>query len=275
MATVLELQGVDFQYEGSDRPAVLEVSAQVEQGEIFALVGPNGAGKSTVLKLMLGALEATRGRVTYEGRALGDWKRKDLAREIGVVPQIESITFPVTVQELVAMGRYPHLGLWQPEREVDRRATRLALERCDLQELEARPMGTLSGGERQRARVARALAQEPKTLVLDEPTAALDVHHEMAIFELLHGISHNDGVTVVMVTHNLNLASRYADHLLLLDEGSTVAQGAPSKVLTDETMSRVYRWPLAITPHPGPGADTGAPQVTPLRRRTEGERDGA
>jgi len=266
MGSVLELEAVTFQYEGAENPAVSEVTAQVEQGKIFALVGPNGAGKSTVLKLMLGALSATRGRVAYQGRPLDQWKRKDLARQIGVVPQIESITFPVTVLELVAMGRYPHLGLWQPEREADRRATRLAIERCDLQALEDRPVGTLSGGERQRARVARALAQEPNTLVLDEPTAALDVHHEMSIFELLHGISRNDDVTVVMVTHNLNLASRYADHLLLLDGGRTVAQGAPADVLTDESMSRVYRWPLAITPHPGPGSDAGAPQVTPLRR---------
>ena len=263
---MLELEGVTFRYEGSDRLAVAEVSAQIEQGKIFALVGPNGAGKSTVLKLMLGALAPTGGRVTYEGRPLTQWRRRDLAQQIGVVPQIESVTFPVTVQELVAMGRYPHLGLWRPEREVDRRATRVALERCDLEALGRRPMGTLSGGERQRARVARALAQEPNTLVLDEPTAALDVHHEMSIFELLHGISHNDGVTVVMVTHNLNLASRYADHLLLLDGGRTVAQGPPSDVLSDETMSRVYRWPLTITPHPGPGSDAGAPQVTPLRR---------
>ena len=265
MTAPFELDRVSFTYEGGIRPAVEAVSAVVTKGEIFALVGPNGAGKSTLLKLMLGGLRPGVGSVRYEGRGLAEWPRKELARRIGVVPQIESVTFPVTVRELVSMGRYPHLGLWQPEREVDRQATTTALERCDLTEFGNRPVNTLSGGERQRARIARALAQEPQTLVLDEPTAALDVRHEMSIFELLHGISHGDGVTVVMVTHNLNLASRYADELLMLDQGAVVANGPPSAVLTDGVLSQVYRWPLAVTPHPGPGPDAGAPQVTPLR----------
>lgn len=244
---------------------VEDVGFRVDAGAIVALVGPNGAGKSTLLRLMLGALMPESGTVRYEGRPVGAWSRKDLAARIGVVPQIESLTFPVTVGELVAMGRYPHLGLWSPERPQDRQATRSALERCDLTDLVDRPVATLSGGERQRARIARALAQEPTTLVLDEPTAALDVRHEMAIFDLLDDIRRTGGVTVLMVTHNLNLAARYADRLVLLDRGRVVAEGPPSDVVRHEILQPVYRWPLTVQPHPGPGPDAGVPQVIPLR----------
>jgi iron complex transport system ATP-binding protein len=138
-----------------------------------------------------------------------------------------------------------------------------ALARCDVLALADRPLGTLSGGERQRARVARALAQEPRALALDEPTAALDVRHEMEIFELLAGLRAG-GATVVAVTHNLNLAARYADHLVLLDAGRVATAGTPRAVLTRETVEHVYGWPVRVVPHAGPGRDAGAPQVVPL-----------
>jgi iron complex transport system ATP-binding protein len=167
------------------------------------------------------------------------------------------------VRELVAMGRYPHLGPWRREGEADRRAVEEAMRRCDVLGLAHRPVSTLSGGERQRARVARALAQEPAALALDEPTAALDVSHEMAIFELLRELG-RAGTTVLLVTHNLNLAARYADRLVLLDRGAVAAAGTPAEVLTRETVERVYGWPVRIGRHEGPGPDEGAPQVIPL-----------
>jgi iron complex transport system ATP-binding protein len=129
-------------------------------------------------------------------------------------------------------------------------------------------MDRLSGGERQRARLARALAQDPATLVLDEPTASLDIAHEMSIFELLAELARRDGRTIVVVTHNLNLAARYADELLFLDNGRTVAEGTPEDVLTQGAIEGAYHWPVRVVPHPGPGTDTGAPQVTPLSRMT-------
>jgi iron complex transport system ATP-binding protein len=139
--------------------------------------------------------------------------------------------------------------------------------RCDVLAFAQRPISTLSGGERQRARVARALAQEPRVLALDEPTVALDIRHEMAIFELLRDLA-RAGVTVVLVTHNLNLAARYADRLLLLDRGRVAAEGPPAEVIRRELLEQVYHWPVRVTPHPGPGPDTGAPQVTPLAGQT-------
>ncbi|MEX0890783.1 MAG: ABC transporter ATP-binding protein [Gemmatimonadota bacterium] len=263
-AFALEAGGLTFRYPEAARPAVRELDLRVPAGCFYAVLGPNGSGKSTLTRLLLGALAPTAGEVRYAGRPLAGWERRALARRVGVVAQGEEAAFPMTVRELVAMGRYPHLGPWRREGAADRAAVERALERCEVGALAERPLATLSGGERQRARLARALAQEPETLVLDEPTAALDVAHEMAIFELLAGLARRGGATVLVVTHNLNLAARYADRLLLLNEGGMAAEGLPEAVLTKETLERVYGWPVAVVPHPGPGPDAGAPQVIPL-----------
>lgn len=264
---ILTARDLGFQYRGAPRPALEGVSFTVEAGTILGVIGPNGSGKSTLLRLLLGALRPATGEVIYEGRPVGSWTRRELARAIGVVPQREELAFPLTVRELVAMGRYPRLRAWEREGDVDRRAIASALDRCDLAHLADRPLDTLSGGELQRARIARALAQEPRTLVLDEPTAALDIRHEMAIFELLHGLSREEGATIIVVTHNLNLAARYADQLLLLHHGRTAALGPPARTLDRKTLEEVYGWPLELTTHPGPGPDTGAPQVVTLTAR--------
>lgn len=256
--------GLHYRYPGAHRDAVHAVDLAVPRGAFYAVIGPNGCGKTTLLRLLLGALDSSAGEIAYDDRPLQDWPRRRLARRVGVVPQSEELVFPIAVRELVAMGRYPHLGPWRGERPADRYAVGSAMDRCDVADLAARPVDTLSGGERQRARLARALAQEPDTLVLDEPTASLDIAHEMGIFELLRGLA-DGGVTVLMVTHNLNVAARYADRLLLMDRGRPVAEGIPGDVFTARTLEAVYRWPVAVSDHPGPGPDAGAPQVTPLR----------
>ena len=261
-----------FRYAGADRAAVDGISLELAAGACTAVLGPNGSGKSTLLRLLLGVLRPQRGEAWFQGRSLREWARDAIAREIGVVPQGEELAFPVGVRELVAMGRYPYLGSWRREGADDRRAIDEAMGRCDVLHLSDRLVSTLSGGELQRARVARALAQEPSVLALDEPTAALDISHEMAIFELLRELGRG-GVTVLLSTHNLNLAARYADRLVVVDEGRVAAQGAPAEVMRRDLLETVYRWPVITTPHPGPGPDTGAPQVTPLagasRPRTE------
>ncbi len=261
---VFEARDLSFSYEGAERPALHDVLLRVESGALFAIIGPNGSGKSTLLKLLLGALQPETGVVSYSGRRVVEWSRRSLAQQIGVVPQGEEIAFPVTVREMVEMGRYPHLGILGRPGPDDFRAIEEAMQRCDVIEFADRQISRLSGGERQRALIARALAQEPATLVLDEPTVSLDIRHEMEIFELLAQLTSAHGTTVVLVTHHLNLAARYASRLLLLEQGAPIAQGTPSEVLTRETIERVYQWPVTVGKHGGPGRDAGAPQVIPL-----------
>ncbi|MEX2584099.1 MAG: ABC transporter ATP-binding protein [Gemmatimonadota bacterium] len=258
-------RALTFRYGRDSSPVVDAVDVTVEPLRCTALLGPNGSGKSTLLRLLVRTLEAERGEIELGGRPLSSWSRRELALAVGVVPQNEEINFPLSVRELVSMGRYPHLGALRPVGPRDRAAVDAAMQRCDVGRFADRDFNTLSGGERQRARVARALAQEPKALVLDEPTLALDVRHEMEIFELVRDLSRS-GVTVLLVTHNLNLAARYADALILLEEGRIAAAGAPADVLRRDLLERVYDWPIQTSRFAGPGPDVGSVQVTPLAR---------
>lgn len=267
---VFRAERLRFTYEGAATPALRDVDLRVRSAELYGVIGPNGSGKSTLLKLLLGVLAPEAGTVFFSGREPGAWGRRELARRVGVVPQQEDVAFPLTVRDLVAMGRYPHLGPLRTEGEADRAAVRDAMERCDVADLAARPLSTLSGGERQLTRIARALAQRPEALVLDEPTVSLDIRHEMEIFDLLRQLVDRDGVTVILVTHHLNAAARAADRLLLLREGRPAAEGTPESVLTREAVEAAYGWPVRIARHPGPGPDTGAPQVVPLTRNGDG-----
>jgi len=261
--------GLVVRYPQSPHPALDGVSVDAPPGACTAVLGPNGSGKSTLLRVLLGVLAPASGEARFDGRPLAAWSRPELARAVGAVPQGEETAFPVAVREMVAMGRYPHLGPWRREGEADRAAVEDAMRRCDVAHLAARTVDRLSGGERQRVRIARALAQQPRALALDEPTAALDVGHEMAIWELLGALG-RAGTTVLIVTHNLNLAARFADHLVLLAQGRVAAAGSPAEVVTRETVERVYGWPVRVLPHPGPGPDTGAPQVVPLAGHADG-----
>lgn len=241
-------------------PAVLrEVDLEVPEGTLYAVLGPNGSGKSTLMRALLGIVQPFRGTARIDGRPVSEWSRRDLARTVGAVPQSEPLAFPMTVRELVAMGRYPHLGSLRAEGAEDRTAIRGALDRCDVADLADRAVDTLSGGELQRVRIARALAQEPRALALDEPTSSLDIRHEMTILRLLRD-SVDRGMTVLLITHNLNMAARFADRILLLDDGRTAAEGTVEEVIRSEVLEQVYGWPVSVSPDPA----TGTPRVTPL-----------
>lgn len=257
---ILALSGVCYRYPGAGRDALADVSFEARSGEFHAVLGPNGSGKTTLLRVALGLVRPLAGSAEIAGRAAHTWSRRELARVVGVVPQREEAAFPQRVREAVLLGRYPHLSLWGAERAEDHRAVASALGACDAADLADRWLWTLSGGEYQRVRLARALAQEPRLLVLDEPTASLDLRHEMELFELVRGLVDAQGLAVVMITHHVNLAVRFADRVLLLADGRTAARGMPGEVLTRETVERVFAWPVAIE------AFEGLPQMIPLRK---------
>lgn len=254
-----QTEGLMVRYGRMARPALDGVTMEVPHGALYAVLGPNGSGKSTLMRAILGLILPTAGRALVGGRPGGEWNRRELARAVGAVAQNEHLAFPLSVRDFVAMGRYPHLGPLNAERASDRKAVQDALERCDVAGLGRRDVTTLSGGELQRVRIARALAQEPAALVLDEPTASLDIRHEMSIFQLLR-TSAEQGMTVLVITHNMNLAARFADRVLLLDRGKVAAEGTAEAVFQEEILESVYRWPLAVRTDPV----SGAPQVTPL-----------
>jgi iron complex transport system ATP-binding protein len=242
-------------------PSALDaVSFALTSGELVAVVGPNGSGKTTLLRALLGLVAPEAGRVTLDGRAIHEWTRRALAENIAALPQREEPAFPLTVREALLMGRWARLGPIASVTEDDERAIADALARCDVTGFEHRGIETLSGGEWQRVRLARALASMPRLLLLDEPTSALDIGHEMELLELLRRLV-ADGLGVLVITHQLNLAARYADRVVLLDHGRVRADGPPADVLTAALLSEVFTWPVAVTPW-----RDGSPQVVPLRR---------
>ena len=254
---------VTYRYPAADRDALANVSLSLDPGQFLAVLGPNGSGKTSLVRILLGALRPQVGSVKIGDKPAHEWPRQDLARLVGVVPQREDNLFPQRVRETVLLGRYPHLSMWGRERADDHAAVQRALAACDVEQLADRWVWSLSGGEYQRVRIARALAQEPKLLVLDEPGVSLDLKHEMGLFELVRSLVDSRGLGVLMITHDLNLAARFADSLLLLSDGRAIAAGEPAEVLTQEVVESVFAWPVAMQ------TIDGRPQMVPLRQSKE------
>jgi iron complex transport system ATP-binding protein len=257
---MFESLNLTVRYRKTGQPALHGVTMTVPEGSFYAVLGPNGSGKSTLMKALLGVIHPQDGTTRIGGKETERWTRRALAQAVGAVPQSEHTAFPISVRESVAMGRYPHLGPLRPEGDPDRMAIEDAMARCDITDLGPRDVTTLSGGEFQRVRIARALAQAPKGLVLDEPTASLDIRHEMTIFRLLRD-SADRGITVLLITHHINLAARFADRFLLLSEGRVAAEGEASDVYQEGILESVYRWPVTVEEDP----ESGAPRVSPLQ----------
>ena len=254
-----ETAGVHLTYPGSPVPALAGVSTSAEGGGFKAVAGPNGCGKTTLLRVMLGLLTPDKGEALLDGRRIEEWEPRRRAQAVGVVTQREAFPFPLTVRGLVGMGRYPHLGPLQAERPTDRKEVEAAMAECGLTGFADRDVATLSGGELQLARIARALAQRPKALALDEPSASLDLHHRMRIFRLLRRKA-DEGRTVIVVVHDLELAARFADEALLLKAGKVVADGPPAEVMRTDRLSDLYDWPVAVSRE----SESGMLRVTAL-----------
>jgi iron complex transport system ATP-binding protein len=258
---VISVSDLVVSYPRATKNAVDGVSFVAAAGMLTALAGPNGSGKSSVVRALLGRANVVRGSVTVAGNDVRTLSLAELARRVAVVPQREDAAFPTQVRDYVALGRYPHLGLWRTASKADDNAIADALEQAGVRELAGRDTDALSGGEWQRVRIARALAQKAPALVLDEPTTFLDVAHEMAIFELLSSLARS-GLAVLLVSHQLNLVARFADTIVLLNEGRIATSGAPRDVMKAERLESIYGWPVVITHDPA----VGAPALVPLRR---------
>ena len=235
----LRVQGIEFAY--NSVPVLKDVAFEAKEGEIIGVLGPNGSGKTTLLRCMNRALSPSKGTVLVEDKEIGSLSRKEIANEMAVVPQNCIITFPFTALEIVMMGRNPSMDRFQRETKGDVEIVRKAMEATSVTHLAGRSMNQLSGGERQRVIIARALAQQPKILLLDEPTLHLDVNHQMEIMELVRELARREKLTVIMVSHDLNLAARYCDKLILLSEGSVLSAGSVPDVLTQDNVEKVFR----------------------------------
>jgi len=265
MMPILELERIGFKY--GEKRVLQDVSLTVEKGEFFGILGPNGSGKSTLLKLVDGIRSPSEGEIRLKGIAPGRMKWKDVARLIAVVPQEASWVFPLTVEEVVLMGRSPHIGRLAFESDRDLAVARSAMEETDILPFAARLMETLSGGERQRVLIARALAQEPEVILLDEPTSSLDIAHQIRTFDLIRSLSRSAGLTVVSVTHDMNLAALYCDRIALLEGGRLHSLGSPGEVITESHIGDVYGVNVVVDHHPL----TGLPRVTLLGRHSPGQ----
>jgi iron complex transport system ATP-binding protein len=257
---MITFHDVAVQYPGRVQRALDGISLECVRGAITSVVGPNGSGKSTLVRALLGRAPLIAGSIAVDGVAAESLPRRELATRVAVVTQREEPAFPLTVDEYVSLGRYPHLGMWRASSRTDREAVARAMELTEAQTFSGRPITELSGGEWQRVRLARALAQGGEALVLDEPTTFLDVGHEMAIFELLSRLA-AAGQAVLLVSHQLNLVARFADHMVLLRSGRVEAAGSPAAVMQGAVLERVYEWPLVVTRDPA----VGAPALVPLR----------
>ncbi|GAO05588.1 ABC transporter ATP-binding protein [Anaeromyxobacter sp. PSR-1] len=261
-APMVDVRGVTFRY--GARAALEDVSFSAREGEFVGLLGPNGAGKSTLVRLIAGLAAPAQGTVRLTGLDPAAAPRRAVAQVCALVPQEPRLTWPFTVRDAVMMGRAPRQGLLAVPSRFDHGAVQGALEACDLVHLAGRRLDALSGGERRRVFFARALAQEPRVLLLDEPTAFLDLGHQVAAMRMAR-VAARGGLCVVAVLHDLNLAAAACDRLVVLSRGRVVAEGAPDEVITAERVREVWEVPVWR----GENGVTGAPVVLPAIGRGE------
>jgi iron complex transport system ATP-binding protein len=251
-------QNINFSY--TEKPILNDFSFTIDEAQIVALIGPNGSGKTTLLKIINGILSPGSGSILIDNKDAREWSRRDLARAVAIVPQENLAVFPFYAEEIVLMGRFPHLGDYSFEDKKDYRIAHEAMEKTDTLAFAARRYDQLSAGERQRVLIARALAQEPKILLLDESTVFLDLKHQAQFLSLLRQLNKAQKLTVVFVTHDINLASSHADRIILLDCGKNYAIGSPAEVITATNIKEVYDVDVLVDQNP----HSGLPRMTLL-----------
>ncbi len=258
MGLSLKLSGVEFSYDGI--PVLENVELKVEEGDFWGLIGPNGSGKSTLLRIISRVLRPYNGAIYIDGKSLDNLSQKAIAQNIACVPQETQTSFAFSVSDIVLMGRFPHLRRFQAEDAEDFKIARESMRRTQTLHLAERPITELSGGEKQRVIIAQALAQEPRLLLLDEPTAHLDINHQLHILDLLNNLN-QDGLTLITVLHDLNLAARYCKHLILLNNGRIEVIGEVKEVFDPDIIRRVFKTDIVVNQSPV----TKTLYLTPIR----------
>ena len=260
MNTILSIRSLSVVY--GDTFALNDIDLDVSRG-IISIIGPNGAGKTTLLRAIAGLVPLRSGTIEILGRPADKWPRRELAKRLAVVPQRENVNFPMTVSETVLSGRAPHLGLIRFETERDIEIAHDVMKITDIYSLRDRHLGEISGGELQRVFIARALCQQPDILLLDEPTSALDPASQLMVMELMEGLRRERGMTILMVSHDLNIAAMYAQEFILLKDGSITAKGGVQDVLRADMLSSAYNCCIIVED----GPVSGTVRTTPVSRR--------
>jgi iron complex transport system ATP-binding protein len=256
--SIISAEKINFSY--TAKPVMEDVSFAVDEAQIVAIIGPNGSGKTTLLKIINGTLFPDAGQMLIDGKETSRWSRKDIAQKVAIVPQETAVIFPFYAEEIVLMGRFPHLSNYRFEDKKDYRIVHEAMEKTDTLAFAARRFDELSAGERQRVLIARALAQEPKVLLLDESTVFLDLKHQAQFLALLRQLNTAQQLTVIFVTHDINLAAQHADRIILLYSGKIYAIGKPAEVITAANIKEVYDVDSLIDQNP----QNGLPRMTLL-----------
>jgi iron complex transport system ATP-binding protein len=261
MSPVIEIKNLSCSY--GKNSVLKNISFSVSKGDLFIIIGPNGSGKTTLLKTISASMRYEGGSIQVQGRSVEDYTRRSLARAVALVPQQVSFDFPFTVMELVLMGRSPYLGMLGFPQKADIEIAGQALSFTGVEHLADRKLDHLSGGERQLVFISRAICQQPEIILLDEPTASLDLSHQTKVMDLMEELKSTKNMTIVMVSHDLNLAAMYGDTLLLLKDGRVVSRGAPEEVLAFSVLEETYGCTLLVDQ----SALGGFPRVTPVPRR--------
>ena len=244
---MLRAEDVRFEYRRG-KPVLRGVSLSAEPGKLLSILGPNGSGKTTLLRCLLGRLSPTAGRIVLDGRPIGRHSPRSLARLLAYVPQTPQSVFAFSAEEIVLMGRLAHTGMLALASKQDLQVARAAMEMTEITELADRTLEELSGGEAQRVMIARALAQQPSVLLLDEPTSHLDIRNQLAIHRMMQRVAHDWPMAVVCVSHDVNLAARFSDELVLMKAGQTVRAGPPADVMLADVLSAVYDVAIDLLP---------------------------
>jgi len=248
MKSAVDITNLSFAYRNN--PVLNNLSFSVSESEFFIIIGPNGSGKTTLMKIIAGILKIKIGELKVFNQPLKEYTRKDLAKTIALVPQMAAPDFPFTVTELVLMGRSPHLNVLGLEQEKDLEIAQNAMAFTEVEHLAHRKADQLSGGECQRVFIARAICQEPKIILLDEPTASLDLAHQVKVMDLMEKLKNEMDFTVIMVSHDVNLAAMYSDRILLLKAGEIVNIGKPDEILTLQILKETYGCRLLVDESP-------------------------